>query len=212
MRTRGPAAVWLLVAALAVTGCTSVYPRTLSRVEPERRVRFVRFSQAQVWPVEIELTEAAHVALFVLGREVEMLHPLVPVSRLEEIYGAWLGAIDNEDVVTFRVRHPWSHPDSVPDPFDDAPPPLDAGRHDLQQPFAPYVIQDLVSPLACDYYLLIASEEAPGFDGLFDLEFTYWSRSPEEGAERIVEALGFDLERDGWSAVLEQGICRRGGE
>jgi hypothetical protein len=200
------------LALLALTACSSAYPKPLSQVEPESRVRFVSFSQAQVWPVDIELTEPAHVSLFAIGEEVEMYHPLVPVSRLEEIYGAWLGAIENEDVVAFRVRHPWPHPDSVPDPFDDAPPALDAGRHDLEQPFAPYIIQELVSPLACDYYLLIASEEAPDFDGLFDLEFTYWSRSPEEGAGRIIEALGFDPEGGGWSAVLEQGICRRGGE
>lgn len=206
-RARGVALV-----GLALLGACGTYPRSLSQAEPQPGVRFVRFSQARVWPIEIELANPAHVALFRFGGEVEMLSPLVPISRLEQIYGAWLGAIDNDDVVTFRVRHPWPHPDSVPDPFDVPPPPLEAGRHDLERPFAQYVIQDLVSPLPCDYYLLIASQEAPDFEGLFDLEFTFWSRDVEEGAERIIAALGLDLEGGGWSAVLEQGICRRGGE
>jgi len=196
-----------VVLSLGLLAACSVYPRSLPEVEPELGLRFVQFSQTDVWPVELELTEPAHVSLFSIGGTVEMLSPLVSVSRLEEIYGAWLGPVENDAVLTFRMRHPWPHPDSVPDPFAQAPLPLDSGRHALQEPFAPYVIQEIVNPQPCIYFLLVASSEVPDFSGLFDLEFTRWPRNPEESAERIVRALGIEPDEGGWNAILEQGVC-----
>lgn len=196
----------LLLVLLTSTACGS-YPKQLPETQPDEGTRFVRFSRAVVWPIEIELAKPSYVSVFLLGRTVEMQSPLVPVSKLEEIYGAWLGPIENDDLNTFRIRHPWAHPDSVPDPFVDAPPPLDAGRHELERPFAPYIIQELNSPLPCEYWVLITSDDEPDFEGLFALESARLPRSPEESAERIVQALGFDLEGGGWTAVIQQGDC-----
>jgi hypothetical protein len=166
------------------------------------------FGRTVVWPVEIELADPSYVAFFTIDDDLSMQYPLVPVSRLERIYGARVD-IDNDRILQFRSRHPWPHPDSVPDPFAVSPEPFPAGTHELQQPYAPYIVQDLTYPRPCAYFLLVASDTPLGINGIFDLEWARLPTSPRDIASAVFDALGLDPDGAGWSAQLQQGRCGR---
>ncbi|MDT8369545.1 MAG: hypothetical protein RQ745_10085 [Longimicrobiales bacterium] len=195
----------ITLAALGVlVGCT-VYPVSLTE-GPRPDPVFVDFSRTLIWPVEIELETRSWVALFSMDDLLSMEFPLVPVSRLEEIYEAHID-IHHTRVLRFRLRHPWVHPDSVPDPFLWMPPPLTAGRHELEFPYEPYIIQHPRSPLDCDYWLLVASDSPLYLKGLFELEDLRVDPSPEGRARDVLKALGLTADVPGWSATLQQGPC-----
>ncbi|HKK94494.1 MAG TPA: hypothetical protein VJ925_13750 [Longimicrobiales bacterium] len=198
-----------IAAALLITttlACSS-QPMVLNP-GPEPGPRIVDFSRRVVWPVEIELPEPSYVALFSIDANLSMQYPLVPISRLERIYGAQVDIV-NDRIVEFRSRHPWPHPDSVPDPFQVPMQRLDAGRHALERPYAPYIVQDLTYPPPCSYYVLIVSDLPLDFGGVFELEWLMLPRSPQDIAGAVAESLGLEAGEPGWTAHLTQGQCRR---
>ena len=195
-----------LVLGLALASCTA-YPVSITE-GPRPDPAMTNFSRNVAWPLEIELADPSYVALFTIDRTLSMQYPLVPVSRLESIYGAQVD-IENDRVVEFRSRHPWPHPDSVPDPFAVATARFEAGTHDLQRPYVPYIVQELTYPQPCSYYLLIASDTPLAINGIFDLEWNRLPRSPREIADAVTAAIGLDSDGLGWSAQMQQGRCRR---
>jgi hypothetical protein len=203
MKRRTPAS---LLAALALAGCTA-YPVSLTP-GPRPDPVLSDFSRITVWPMEIRLADPSYFALFTIDDGLSMQYPLVPVSRLESIYGARVD-MDNDRIVEFRSRHPWPHPDSVPDPFSTPAEQLAAGVHELQRPYVPYIVQDLTFPQPCMYFLLLASDTPLNINGIFDLEWTRLPRSPREISGAVVEAVGLDPDGSGWSAQLQQGRCGR---
>lgn len=194
----------LLVAALV--GCT-VYPISLTP-GPRPDPVITNYSRTAVFPVDVELAVPGHLALFTIGADLSMQYPLVPVTRLESIYGAQV-AIDNTRILEFRSRHPWPHPDSVPDPFAKPTDSFAAGRHALQRPYAPWIVQDLAFDLPCTYFLLVASDTGLEIHGLLDLEQARLPRTPRDIADAVVRALGLERDDAGWSAQLDQAWCGR---
>lgn len=203
MNPRAPATLLALILA----GCT-VYPVSLT-TGPRPDPVISDFGRTIVWPIEIELADASYIALFSIDDDLAMQYPLVPVSRLEAIYGARVD-MDNDRIVAFRTRHPWPHPDSVPDPFVVPAERIPAGSHELERPYAPYIVQDLTYPRPCDYHLLVASDTPLDLDGVFSLEWSVLPRSPREIASTVTDAMGLDPDGEGWSAQLQQGRCGRG--
>ncbi len=191
---------------LGLAACTA-YPVSITD-GPRPDPVMSSFSRNVVWPLEIELADASYVALFTIDDDLSMQYPLVPVSRLESIYGGQVDIV-NDRVVDFRSRHPWPHPDSVPDPFAVPGERFAAGTHDLQQPYVPYIVQELVYPHPCTYFLLVASDTPLSINGIFDLEWARLPSSPREIAQAVVEAVGLEPDGIGWSAQLQQGRCRR---